>query len=350
MSKNAVCYTVILICLLTAVCFAKYSGGNGTAEYPYLIATPNDLNAIGTDANDWDKHFKMVVDINMAGFAGEQFNIIGSSYPEVFAGVFDGNGHCISNFTYETNTGNNIGLFGYTYGLDCEIRNLSFENPNISALTSDNVGALVGYNYAGISDCRVTGGVIKASRNVGGLVGTSQGDLFRCHGNALVIGDSYVGGLIGQFIFASIYDSYSEGTCIGDDTVGGLAGFVNGPEMSNCYSVAVVDGNTAVGSLAGQSHGTEYHECFFDELVNPDVNAVGEWIGQDPNVHAKNTTQMQMRSTFADAGWDMVNVWDIGENQTYPFLRTHLPSDINKDDETNFLDLAFLAAHWLDEK
>ena len=33
-----------------------------------------------------------------------------------------------------------------------------------------------------------------------------------------------------------------------------------------------------------------------------------------------------------------------------PFLRTHLPSDINKDDETNFHDFAILAAHWLNEK
>jgi hypothetical protein len=46
----------------------------------------------------------------------------------------------------------------------------------------------------------------------------------------------------------------------------------------------------------------------------------------------------------------MVNIWDIGENQTYPFLRTYLPSDINKDNQTNFLDLAILAEHWLDDK
>ena len=70
----------------------------------------------------------------------------------------------------------------------------------------------------------------------------------------------------------------------------------------------------------------------------------------DPNVIGKSTAEMQMRSTFADAGWDMVNVWDIGENQTYPFLRTHLPGDINKDDETNFYDLAIVAENWLKEE
>jgi hypothetical protein len=59
---------------------------------------------------------------------------------------------------------------------------------------------------------------------------------------------------------------------------------------------------------------------------------------------------MHTRETFSNAGWDMVNVWDIGEGQTYPFLRTHLPSDINKDNETNSLDLAIQAAQWLSEK
>ena len=68
MSKNAVCYTVILICLFTAACLAKYSGGTGDSNDPYLIATPADLNTIGTNSNDWDKHFKMVADINMAGY------------------------------------------------------------------------------------------------------------------------------------------------------------------------------------------------------------------------------------------------------------------------------------------
>jgi hypothetical protein len=69
----------------------------------------------------------------------------------------------------------------------------------------------------------------------------------------------------------------------------------------------------------------------------------------EPNVIGMPTEQMQKRATFADAEWDMVNVWDLGENQTYPFLRMHLPSDINKDDETNFYDLAILAENWLGE-
>jgi hypothetical protein len=45
----------------------------------------------------------------------------------------------------------------------------------------------------------------------------------------------------------------------------------------------------------------------------------------------------------------MVNIWDIGENQTYPFLRTHLPGDITKDEQINFCDLGILADNCLKE-
>ncbi|MHC4546355.1 MAG: hypothetical protein ACYSYL_17895 [Planctomycetota bacterium] len=58
---------------------------------------------------------------------------------------------------------------------------------------------------------------------------------------------------------------------------------------------------------------------------------------------------MQTMSTFTDASWDFINVWDIGENQTYPYLRVCLAGDINKDGIVNFLDIAITANQWLEE-
>ena len=346
----ALALSVLWVGLSGTVWAQKYSGGTGEPNNPYRIATPNDLNDIGNHIEDFNKCFVMVNDINLVDYTGTQFNIIGSSYPDSFTGVFDGSGHRILNFNYETNSGNNVGLFASvsSYGVDCQIKNLAFENPNVRAFTSNHVGVLAGYNSGKISDCLVTGGVVYGNHSVGGLVGSSQGTLSRVYASVLVNGDLFVGGLAGEVIFASIYDSYSAGTCMGGDAIGGLAGFVNGPEVLNCYSVTVVDGNTAVGSLTGLSHGTAYHECFVDELVNPDVNAVGEWLGQDPNVHAKNTVQMQQRSTFTDAGWDFVEVWGIGQGQTYPFLRVYPGGDLNHDGIVNMLDFAIAALGWLE--
>jgi len=61
----------------------------------------------------------------------------------------------------------------------------------------------------------------------------------------------------------------------------------------------------------------------------------------------KTTVQMQTQSTFTDAGWDFVEIWNIGENQTYPFLRVYPVGDLNRDDQVNMLDFAIFADHWL---
>jgi len=56
---------------------------------------------------------------------------------------------------------------------------------------------------------------------------------------------------------------------------------------------------------------------------------------------------MKTIDTFTDAGWDFVEIWGIGENQTYPFLRTDPAGDLDHDKRVNLVDLAIMAMHWL---
>jgi hypothetical protein len=56
---------------------------------------------------------------------------------------------------------------------------------------------------------------------------------------------------------------------------------------------------------------------------------------------------MKKMATFTDAGWDFVEIWGIGENQTYPFLRTEPAGDLSHDKKVDFVDLAIMAMHWL---
>jgi hypothetical protein len=58
--------------------YARYGGGAGEPDDPYLVRTPQQMNAIGANPSDWDKHFKLTADIDLAGFSGTQFNIIGT--------------------------------------------------------------------------------------------------------------------------------------------------------------------------------------------------------------------------------------------------------------------------------
>jgi hypothetical protein len=79
--------------------------------------------------------------------------------------------------------------------------------------------------------------------------------------------------------------------------------------------------------------------------MNPDINGIGNTT--DPNVIGKTTAEMQTESTFTDAGWNFVEVWNIGENQTYPLLRVRPTGDLNHDGRVDFFDVAILADDWL---
>ena len=56
----------------------KYGGGTGEPNDPYLIYDANQMNAIGADSNDWDKHFLLCADIDLSEYTGTEFNLVGN--------------------------------------------------------------------------------------------------------------------------------------------------------------------------------------------------------------------------------------------------------------------------------
>jgi hypothetical protein len=291
----------------------EYSGGSGTAEHPYRIATAEDLNDIGNHPEDWGSHFVMVNDINLADYTGMQFNLI-----PAFRGVFDGNDHTVSNFTYNSTGANYVGLFrrvGVYMGEVGEIRDLGLIEPNVDAGTGDYVGSLVG--------------------------GLSNGTITRCYAHrGTISGDRDVGGLVGYTNDGMISDCYSTTSVSGDRRVGGLIG-ANAVPVSNSYSAGIVAGNTNVGGLVGLAGEGGWVTCsFWDIETSGQVDSAGG--------KGKTTAEMMTESTFTDAGWDFVDVWDIGEGQTYPFLRQYLAGDVNHDGLVDWRDFAILASRWLE--
>jgi hypothetical protein len=63
----------------------------------------------------------------------------------------------------------------------------------------------------------------------------------------------------------------------------------------------------------------------------------------------ETTAEMKTMRTFANAGWNFVEIWGIGEDQTYPFLRTEPAGDLNHDKKVDLVDLAILSLHWLED-
>jgi hypothetical protein len=146
-----------------------------------------------------------------------------------------------------------------------------------------------------------------------------------------------------------ISNCYSAGSVSGPaNFIGGLVGG-NGHSVEYSYSCGQVATDANVGGLVGYSHeSVPYVACFWDSEVSPDVNGIGNRT--EPNVIGKTTAEMMTETTFTAAGWDFVEVWGIGENQTYPFLRVYPAGDLNHDGLVNMLDFAIAALDWLEEE
>ena len=168
-----------------------------------------------------------------------------------------------------------------------------------------NVGGLVGLNgYTGkISNCYSTGSV-SGDWAVGGLVGANlSGHMMNCYARANVIGDVYVGGLVGFNYEGSIWSSYSTGSVIGTEKVGGLVGE-----------------NTLIPNQQGQYNIGIIGSSFWDIETSKQNTSDGGT--------GKTTDEMQMASTFLEAGWDLVDetengtedIWWIDEGNDYPRL------------------------------
>jgi thermitase len=334
---------------------AKYGGGELTD--PYLIYTPRQMNEIGANPIDWDKHFKLMADIDLSVYIGTSYNIIGrwnglnrpGNIP--FTGVFDGNHHTISNFSYTSTYENGIGLFGYIGDPNAEIRDLGLIDCSIKLdwFQGDYVGSLAGFLSDGsISGCYSQGSSVVASANVGGLIGRNGGIITNCYANGLASGKEAIGGLVG-FNTGTITNSFSKGTTYGEyNCVGGLIGSCSGSitncysqstvfgakywgigglvghnafgTITNCYSVGSVFGSKLVGGLLGSNTGATVINCFWDIETSGQTSSNGG-VG-------RTTADMKTALTFLNVGWDFVDetengnedIWWILEGRDYPRL------------------------------
>jgi hypothetical protein len=361
---------LIAFCLVGVPAYAQYGGGTGESGDPYLIYTAEQLNTIGTLQDDWDKHFKLMADIDMSSFTGTDFNIIGYwvdwSSPDnrPFTGVFDGNGHAISNLSCSSPGRICIGLFGHVDGYSAEIKNLRLVDPNIDARDELYVGSLAGFVGNGtITGCGMEGGSVRGDDIVGGLIGYHHGNMAACYSTGTVRGERRVGGLVGRN-WDSVTTCYSTGKVIASWDAGGLVsgnygnitnsystaalnaysgagGLVseNYSSITMCYSTGTVSGSGQIGGLVGYNWGDSIVASSFWDVETSGQSSSDGGTG-------KTTGQMKQKMTFAD--WDFLEVWDLVENQTYPFIRWQPVGDLNDDDHVNMLDFALLAEHWLE--
>jgi len=341
---------VALSLAIVATVQAQYSGGSGTADDPYQIATATDLIALGETADDYDKHFILTADIdldpNLPG--GRVFDRaviaphhVGNTRPTwytgtPFSGVFDGDNHTISNLTITAAGpfGCYLGLFG---GLDygAEIRNLKVMDVRVAG--EDACGGLVGISRGVIRGC-YTSGHVSGGYCVGGLVGEIPMDdwwgllevyppeiiVSCCHSSAIVTGTGDVGGLVGQNLGGNVTQCWSAGAINGGDSIyGGFGGLVgsNGGSITTSYSTGAVAGEENVGGLAGRNNGSITTSYSTGAVTG--VENVGGLVGSnDGNITTSYSTGAVEANGnvvgglvgYNDEGNVATSFWDVGSS------------------------------------
>jgi hypothetical protein len=273
--QKAVALLLALSLFLAGQAAAKYSGGTGDPNDPYRIATAEDLNDIGNHQEDWNKHFILVNDVNLAEYTATEFKIIGNTI-KPFNGVFDGNEHRVWNFTWSSDSRDNIALFGVV-GFSGQVKNLGMENVDVNATNGWNTGSLVAGNAGTIKNCYSTG-MVQGDRPVGGLVSDSSGTIQNCYSACTVFGNEYPGGLVGGG-GGTIISSCSKGVVSGNRYVGGLFGYGWGSSIVNCYSTSTVSGDVEVGGLGGGLNNATVANCYFTGSISGrhDVGGLIGW-------------------------------------------------------------------------
>ena len=354
----------------TAPC--KYSGGSGTPDAPYKIATAANLIALGETPEDYDKHFILTADIDLdpnlpgrkvfdeAVIAPGTTSVWGRFAGTPFTGVFDGNGHAILNLVI--NGEDYLGLFGQLES-GAEVRDVGVVNVKMIG-SGRTVGGLVGHNYDGtIARCYSTG-AISGTSCVGGLVGvngsvlTPGASVTESYSDGTVDGGACVGGLVGSN-WGSITTSYSTGIISATGgSIGGLVGCNSYGDITCCYascSISVGHNSHRIGGLVGHNYG-EITQCFASGSIvsEGDSTKLGGLVGNDAQAYypvescfwdvetsglfesdggtGLTSAQMQDPNILADAGWDFIresdgpsDIWAQPADKVHPVLWWQLP-------------------------
>lgn len=404
-------YLLIVVLLASAPrSEARYSGGSGSVENPYLIGTAQDLVDLGHMMDDWSGCFQQIADIDMNVPAAADAQPIGNG-DLPFSGVFDGGGKTIANFTCTCSGANGLGLFGQVRGFEARIRNVVLTDPNVDSETSEYVGALVGrlstgmvvnchvvgarvtgymgvgglvgWTRGGIVGCEVTG-VVRGAYSVGGLTGvTFWGDDIRsCRAHVTVTGANRVGGLVGNCTLASIHWCAASGSVEGAGNVGGLLGCSEGGVVTNCYAAASVKGDSYIGGLVGRnalscdcSAGAlpgEIIHCYATGVVRG-ADYTGGLVGDNDEGLVQDafwdietsglkhsdggtgltTAELQSQHTFVGGHWDFLpqsesgDYWVMRGKANYPRPAWEIVvGDYDNDGAVDLRDFALLASHW----
>lgn len=267
---------------------AQGEGGEETSAESLEIGSAAELAEFAAKVRDGSMsgyagvNVMLTADIDCSGMDWQPIGTMNLENPEdvscMFQGVFDGQGHTISNVSFSAeNTVCGAGVFGVNLG---EVKNLKVKNVQVHCSDySIAIGAVVGYNMGSVHDITLSGeNEIEGVNCVGGVVGGSKGAVYNCTAEGTtvrVLGDNdfsdgriiqcdiaECGGLvIGGSYGGTIENCSAKGKVIAEGSepigLGGVAGCLEMMDsIKNCSAEAEIvttQGGHAIGGLCGYS-------------------------------------------------------------------------------------------------
>ena len=264
--------------------------------------------------------FVLTKDLNLSGISN--WTPIGNDPDNMimFSGVFDGNGHVISNLTIDNASAYAQGLFGLVGSTTdsnnyTEIKNLGLENANINSFGF--VGALAGATFVVGGTVNITNnyvtGTVRAEEFIGGLVGgyLNISGLLSFTNNYTTATVSAQGDVVGGLIGGAQDDEGSlslignlvTGNVSGRRFIGGLAGAAGSNDtftLTNNYATGIVTGSSDVGGFMGLVCGD----------TSPIITNCAS-VQADNYVTQKSKNEILAPANLESMGFSAANGWTI---------------------------------------
>lgn len=207
------------------------------------------------------------------------------------------------------------------------------------------VGGIMGYYYNDrqvtssysetltIRNCTVAGD-INGLNDVGGIIGfgyryfCSYIEVLDCSYSGKLQGTYNVGGISGNLDYSSINRCISNGASIkGTGCTGGIIGKNNGVTVQNCFALSRTISASkldSLGRISGSFNADNTNMANNMALVTTKVfsNGVLQSITDDDAKQGQSigASILKLKATYVAKGWDMENVWNILETESYPYM------------------------------
>ena len=220
--------------------------------------------------------------------------------------------------------------------------------------TNSYVGGIVGEITSGTIDQCVTTGTLTATGTesyVGGIIGKNSATVTNCYSTATVTSSYNAAGIV-AYNYGVVDMCYATGNLNSNNYAAGVIGYNDGSNaiVRNCvamnnkievtYESQQVQqgggyGQRIIGGIKNNAPAPEMNNYAL-KTMQVSLNDVPQKVYDDiMNGTAKTAAELKQKATYQELDWDFDNVWQIDEDESYPYQTVKVDGGSDPDDPNN---------------